>query len=101
METRNLEDDVLGLWTVLWNRGMIGSVKRTEKSGKEKTKYFLNDYGRQVFALMLARYKIVGLSEISELEQENNTGKVFIICRFCGGKTEQGIAKCQKCGADL
>lgn len=27
--------------------------------------------------------------------------KVFVICRFCGAKTEQGIMKCQKCGADL
>jgi len=27
--------------------------------------------------------------------------KVLIICPYCGSKTEQGITKCQKCGADL
>jgi hypothetical protein len=29
------------------------------------------------------------------------TEKVFVICPFCGAKTEQGLAKCQKCNADL
>lgn len=27
--------------------------------------------------------------------------KVLIVCPYCGGKTEQGLTKCQKCGADL
>lgn len=27
--------------------------------------------------------------------------KVLVVCPFCGAKTEQGLAKCQKCGADL
>jgi hypothetical protein len=27
--------------------------------------------------------------------------KVFVICPYCGAKTEQGLSKCQKCGADL
>jgi hypothetical protein len=26
---------------------------------------------------------------------------VLVICPYCGAKTEQGLAKCQKCGADL
>ena len=29
------------------------------------------------------------------------TAKVLVICPFCGAKTEQGLAKCQKCSADL
>ena len=29
------------------------------------------------------------------------TVKVLVVCPFCGAKTEQGLAKCQKCGADL
>jgi len=29
------------------------------------------------------------------------SAKVLVICPYCGGKTEQGLAKCQKCGADL
>jgi hypothetical protein len=29
------------------------------------------------------------------------TAKVLVICPFCGSKTEQGLASCQKCGADL
>ena len=27
--------------------------------------------------------------------------KVLVICPYCGAKNEQGILKCQKCGADL
>jgi len=27
--------------------------------------------------------------------------KVLVICPYCGGKTEQGITRCTKCGADL
>ncbi|MFW9918545.1 MAG: hypothetical protein ACFFED_03030 [Candidatus Thorarchaeota archaeon] len=27
--------------------------------------------------------------------------KVLVICPYCGAKTEQGLAKCQKCGASL
>jgi len=27
--------------------------------------------------------------------------KVLVICPYCGAKTEQGLAKCQKCNADL
>jgi len=27
--------------------------------------------------------------------------KVFVICPYCGAKTEQGIMKCRNCGADL
>jgi hypothetical protein len=26
---------------------------------------------------------------------------VLVICPYCGAKTEQGLAKCQKCGADI
>lgn len=29
------------------------------------------------------------------------TERVLIICPYCGAKTEQGIMKCQNCGADL
>ena len=29
------------------------------------------------------------------------TERVLVICSYCGSKTEQGITKCQKCGADL
>ena len=31
----------------------------------------------------------------------SETAKVLVICPYCGAKTEQGIAKCQKCGADI
>jgi hypothetical protein len=31
----------------------------------------------------------------------SDTAKVLVICPYCGAKTEQGIAKCQKCGADM
>jgi len=27
--------------------------------------------------------------------------KVLVICPYCGAKTEQGLAKCVKCGADI
>ena len=27
--------------------------------------------------------------------------KILVICPYCGAKTEQGLAKCQKCNADL
>ncbi|MGQ4872169.1 MAG: hypothetical protein ACP6IT_10105 [Candidatus Thorarchaeota archaeon] len=29
------------------------------------------------------------------------TAKVLVICPYCGGKTEQGLSKCQHCGAEL
>ena len=33
--------------------------------------------------------------------REREIVKVLVICPFCGAKTEQGIGKCQNCGADL
>ncbi len=35
------------------------------------------------------------------LKEKEITTKVLIICPFCGAKTEQGLTKCQNCGADL
>jgi hypothetical protein len=37
----------------------------------------------------------------STLKEKEITTKVLIICPFCGAKTEQGLLKCQNCGADL
>jgi hypothetical protein len=33
--------------------------------------------------------------------KEREVVKVLVICTYCGAKTEQGLAKCQKCGADI
>ena len=33
--------------------------------------------------------------------REREVVKVLVICPFCGAKTEQGLSKCQNCGADL
>ncbi len=33
--------------------------------------------------------------------KEREVVKVLVICPYCGAKTEQGLAKCQKCGADI
>lgn len=32
---------------------------------------------------------------------EREVVKVFVICPYCGAKTEQGLSKCQNCQADL
>jgi hypothetical protein len=97
---RNIEEDILGLWGFLWHSGMIGSLEKTDRTGKKKVTYFVNDYGKQIFNLLVDRYKLAG-AEGMEIFLENAKGKVLIVCPFCGGKTEQGVAKCQKCGADL
>lgn len=42
--------------------------------------------------------------EVVEVVSEqviSKDAKVFVICPYCGAKTEQGIIKCKKCGADL
>ena len=39
--------------------------------------------------------------EVIKVDTSIFTAKVFVICPYCGSKTEQGITKCQKCGADL
>ncbi len=31
----------------------------------------------------------------------SGAAKVLVICPYCGAKTEQGLPKCQKCGASL
>ncbi len=31
----------------------------------------------------------------------SHDAKVLVICPYCGAKTEQGLSKCQKCGADI
>lgn len=36
-----------------------------------------------------------------KIETISKDAKVLVICPYCGSKTEQGITKCQKCGADL
>jgi hypothetical protein len=97
---RNIEEDILGLWEFLWRSGMIGSLEKTDRAGKKKVNYFVNDYGKQIFNLLVERYKLAG-AEGMEIFLENEKGKVLIICPFCGGKTEQGMAKCQKYGAAL
>lgn len=33
--------------------------------------------------------------------KEREVVKVFVICPYCGSKTEQGLSKCQNCQADL
>ncbi len=80
---------------------MIGTLVRTDSDGKERTRYFLNDYGKKIYRLMAERYKIVGSSTLEEMLSDEKAARVFIICPFCGGKTEQGLTRCQKCGADL
>lgn len=39
--------------------------------------------------------------KVVETESFPVGAKVFVICPYCGAKTEQGIMKCQNCGADL
>ncbi|MBY8998193.1 MAG: hypothetical protein KGD60_10700 [Candidatus Thorarchaeota archaeon] len=36
-----------------------------------------------------------------KLAEKQREAKVLVICRYCGSKTEQGITKCQNCGAEL
>lgn len=79
---------------------MIGSLEKTDRVGKKRTRYFINDYGKQIFNLVVERYKLADVDGI-EMFLEDEKGKVLIICPFCGGKTQHGITKCQKCGADL
>jgi hypothetical protein len=38
---------------------------------------------------------------LSSTSREREVVKVLVICPFCGAKTEQGLSKCQNCGADL
>ncbi len=42
-----------------------------------------------------------GTPKSSVATVSSDTVKVLVICPYCGAKTEQGIAKCQKCGADM
>ena len=79
---------------------MIGTLEKTDRTGKKKVRYFVNDYGKQIFNFVVDRYKLSDV-EGMEIFLEDEKGKVLIVCPFCGGKTEQGIAKCQKCGADI
>jgi hypothetical protein len=97
---RNIEDDVLSLWGLLWNKGMIGSLEKTDKSGRKQVRYFINEYGTQIFNVLVERYK---LSQVDGIEKflEDEKGKVLIICPFCGAKTTHGMTKCEKCGAEL
>lgn len=98
---KDLEQDIYNLWQFLWNKGMIGSTKHTDKSGREKVGYFINDYGVRIFSLMRERYKLGGTENANEFFTDDSSTKVLIVCPFCGGKTEQGLLKCQKCGAAL
>jgi len=98
---KDLEQDIYSLWKFLWSKDMIGSTKHTNKSGREKVRYFLNDYGIRIFSLMKERYKLGGVENVDEFFTNDTSTKVLIVCPFCGGKTEQGLLTCQKCGADL
>ena len=40
-------------------------------------------------------------SIIEPVKEKIITERVFIICPYCGTKTEQGIMKCRNCGAEL
>ncbi|MHA1864037.1 MAG: hypothetical protein ACTSWA_09750 [Candidatus Thorarchaeota archaeon] len=97
---RNIEDDILALWGLLWKSGMVGTLEKTDRTGKKKVRYFVNDYGKQIFNFVVDRYKLSDV-EGMEIFLADEKGKVLIVCPFCGGRTEQGIAKCQKCGADI
>ncbi|MFW9847587.1 MAG: hypothetical protein ACFFF4_00500 [Candidatus Thorarchaeota archaeon] len=37
----------------------------------------------------------------TDTTREREVVKVLVICPYCGAKTEQGLSKCQNCGADL
>jgi hypothetical protein len=98
---RNIEDDIYGLWSFLWNSDMIGSVTLTDETGQPRVRYFLNDYGKTILKLLVQRYRLQNAEELVRPEKAAASAKVLIVCRFCGAKTEQGLTMCQKCGAEL
>ena len=65
------------------------------------------NFGSIVVALVAFLLVVCGLviskRMLKQVEKElvSVDAKVFVICPYCGAKTEQGIVKCQKCGADL
>lgn len=84
----------------LWRNGMIGTLEKADRTGKKKIIYFVSDYGKQIFNLVVDRYKLAAVEGV-EIFLENDKGKVLVVCPFYGGKTEQGVTKCRKCGADM
>ena len=56
-----------------------------------------------VASLLMVCGLVIGKRMMKQVEKElvSIDAKVFVICPYCGAKTEQGITKCQKCGADL
>jgi len=53
-----------------------------------------------VYAVKKKDGKEKDLEMISE-QVISKDAKVFVICPYCGSKTEQGIMKCRNCGAEL
>ncbi len=80
---------------------MIGSLKESDKSGREKVRYFLNAYGKQVLELLIKRYKRDNMDQIDLFVEKDDSKIVLVICPFCGVKTPHGLMRCKKCESDL
>ena len=65
------------------------------------------DFGRSIMRVKHSHLKTSKLKElviepmIEPIRERIITERVLVICPFCGKKNEQGIGKCQNCGADL
>jgi len=47
------------------------------------------------------RRTIEKVSSLDPLRERIITERVLVVCPYCGAKNEQGITKCQSCGADI
>ena len=82
---------------------MIAGTNRAVKLEKEDVRRLENDTQKPVEEMdeeeLVEAMERLGIKSISLTDEEKRL--VLVICPYCGHKNEQGITKCENCGASI
>lgn len=82
---------------------LIEGTNRAVKLEKEDVQKLESETQKQVEEMdeeeLVETMERLGIRSISLTDDEKQL--VLVICPYCGHKNEQGITKCEKCGASI
>jgi hypothetical protein len=82
---------------------MIAGTNRAVKLEKEDVRKLENDTQKPVEEMdeeeLVEAMERLGIKSISLTDEEKQL--VLVVCPYCGHKNEQGITKCENCGASI
>ena len=82
---------------------LIAGTNRAVKLDREDVDKLENDTKKSVDEMdeeeLVEAMERLGIRSISLTDEEKQL--VLVVCPYCGHKNEQGITKCQNCGASI